>query len=362
MNDQRNPGIKDFINVEILPRLRAMQEKHHQQSKLFYASAVISTLLVVVGVGVAGVALGVDSVFSAEFAAIVAVVLFFGISLHGIFHVVFVHGVRTRYIEHIVAPLLDFIRPGVEYEPGEAIGREEFDQSAIAQLPVDHFSSRGLFRQCSDDGEIRFSEVEAKSRVKPAGDTTVLRRASFAARGFFFAAQLDETLEGTTVIAPTLRRFANADQLPRAQAPEGLQAPVIRPGEDWPHLDWMPENHGAPMGSVTLPDPEFHALFDVWSTEIAEARSVLHSPFLESLKAAHSVWRSDAHRTEVTGTAGQGYFVLILRGDHLYLSRAMPRKLMEIRAFAPGDQVELLVQLARDVRLSIEVIEAFNRK
>lgn len=360
MSESTDPGIKDFINRELLPRLEAMQQRHRSRSRLFMTSALVSTDIVIAGLGLAGVAAGLDELTVVEFGVAMAVIVLFGASLHALFHVVFVRGARDRYVDEIAAPLIDFVRPGVEYRADESISRSEFEASALAQLPIHRYECRDVFAADLDGQPLRFSEVEVRCRVRKEDEKFAGRRDCFVVRGLLFIAPLSVSVEGTTVIAPTLRRFANADELPRIKAPKSLQNPVVRPGEDWPHVDWIPENHPEPMGEVTLPDPEFQAQFDVWSTDIAESRSLLSSPFCQRLKEVYEVWRAGAHRTPVTQASGQGHFTLVLRGDRLYLNRPMPRKLIEMRSFAPGDQVELLVQFARDVRLGIELADRFH--
>lgn len=360
MTHQSDTGLKDYINREILPRLEAMSREREQKSTIFYRAALGSTLALVVGLAVAGVVFEIEALRSVEFATAVVVVALFGVSLHAIFHILFIRGAQQRYVEEVVAPLIDYIRPGVDYEPDAAIEREQFEASAIAQLPLDRYRCRGQFTASRRGGRLRFAEVVASCRVKKRDQSFAANRTCFVTRGLFFIAPLRSSPKGTTVIAPSLRRFVNADALPRARAPKGLEDPPVRPAEDWPYLGWLPENHDEPMRPVTLPDPEFDAHFDVWSTQVVEARQFLHPQFIERLKQVHAVWHSDAHRTAVTQSAGQGYFVLVVRDGHIYLSRAMPRQWSEIRSFSPDEQVELLVQFCRDIRLGIELLESLD--
>ncbi len=357
MSDGNDKDLKAFINRELLPRIKALNAEREQKAWVFKIAALGSTIAVVITLGLAGVLFEIDEVLSVEFAASLAVVVLFGIGLHGVFHLVFVRGATQRYVEDVVAPLVDHVRPGVEFNAREGIEVREFEQSKIAQLPLERFESRGVFSVRTDGAMLRFGEVDASCRVKKEGERFGIRRTCFVARGLFFVAHLDESVRGTTVITPTLRRFVNADKLPRVRAPGADKNPPVRPAEDWPTVSWVQQNHDEPVAPVTVPDPEFHAHFDVWSTDIAQARQMLRPTVLECLKKVHTVWHSDAHRTAMTRTSGQGYFVLVLRDDRVFLSRAMPRKLVEIRAFEPGDQAELLLQYARDIRLATKLID-----
>ncbi len=358
MTDESVSDIKEYINQELLPRIKEMRSTHNRRSRLFYVSAVISTALVLVMLGVGGYLYDIDGVATVEFGAVVAIIVAYGAMLHGAFHFVFVRGVRQQYVEDIVAPIVDHIRPGIEYRGEGGLSLDEFEDTAIAQLPVDDFRSRDLFEARIDNGQISFSEVEAACRVRKQEQNFARKQICYVLRGLFFSARLDRSFEGTTVIQPTLRRFSNTDELPRADAGSELQNPTVRPAAGWPHVDWTPENHPEPIGEVSIPDPEFHHLFDVYSTAIPEARNLFRPMVVERFKEIHSVWRSDVHRAPVTRVEGQGHFIAVIRDDQVFLARPMPRTIAEMRSFEAREQTELLVQFARDVRLGMELIEA----
>lgn len=361
MTQRPDPDLKEFINAELLPRIETMKEVRGRRRRLFFVSALISTVVAVGVVGGYGMHTGVDEIAIWEFGIVLAAVIVYGAALHGVFHLVFVRGARREYVDAIVAPLVDRVRSGVDHRPDAAISKTSFEDSALAQLSVDGFESRDLFSARVDGGRIEFSELEVRSRVRKQGDKFAPKRTCFVLRGLFFSASVDAGAPGaTTVVSPTLRRFSNADELPRIQVDDADIAPVVRPAEDWPHIDWTPELFDEPMGPVTIPDPEFGAAFDVYSTDIAGARAMFGPSVVERLKTVYEIWRSGVHRTAATEANGAGYFILLVRDGHVYLARPMPRKFVEIRAFSPRQQTEILLQFARDIRLGIELIEQIS--
>ena len=361
MSDDPATEIKDFINRRLLPTIEEMKSNHEDKSRLFFVSAVTSTVILLATLGGAGWALEIDDFAAVEFGVAVGVIVFYGLALHGIFHFVFVRGVHEEYTDAVVAPLVDQLRPGIDYWADEEFSQRDFEQSAIAQLPLDDFESRDIFETALGDVDLRFSEIAASTRVRKEDQQFAMKRTCFWLRGLLFEATLPRSFDTTIVVIPTLRLFSNADELPKIEASRLDENPTVRPAAGWPHLDWRPENHGEPAGEVTVPDPEFHHLFDAYSTDIAEARSLLRPLFTKRLKEVYSVWKSDVHRTPLTRLPGQGHFILVIRDDRLYVGRPMPRKIGEIRAFDARQQTELLVQMARDIQLSIDLIDTFRQ-
>lgn len=356
-DDRSRRDIKQYVNRELLPRIENLKATREHKTRLFYVSAVASTAVVLAMLAVAGYTLEIDEVATVEFGVAIGVIVAYGLALHGVFHVLFVKDARREYVERVVAPLVSRLRPDIDYELEESISRRDFQDSAIAQVPIQRFDSRDRFDVELPGVRIRCSELQAQTRVREADRSFGLKKRCYLLRGLFFAARVDQSFDGTTVIFPTLRRFTNVDELPRVDVPGGEPDPVVRPAADWPHLEWMPEHHPEPMREVNLPDPEFHHLFDCYTTAVGESRDLLRPPVVERIKSVYSVWKSDVHRSPVTRTAGQGHFILVIRGDHVYLGRPMPRKLSEMRAFDAADQTEYLVQFSRDLELGIDLIE-----
>lgn len=360
MNRDSLSDIKQFINREIRPRIERIRSVREERGRLFYLSAIGSTIFVVASLAVAGINLRVETFSAVEFGVATGVVVAYGVALHGLFHLLFVNGARREWVDEIAAPVVDRLHPGVDHRPDDAMDRNEFTESAIPQFPVDQFESRDLFEATIDEGSLRFSEVVASRRVRRPGGPFWRRETCFFLRGLLFSARMKRRFRGTTVIIPAIPD-SQLDALPRIEVPHQKPDPLVRPAEGLPHIHWQPEYHGEPMGEVSVPDPEFRHLFDVHTTDISEARGLLRPPLVEKLKATWSVLHSDVHRTPATRATGQGHFMVVLQAGRLHLVRPMPRSLDEIRGFPPREQTELLVQFARDVRMSIELVEAVGR-
>ncbi len=352
--------LRDHIRDELVPRIEQLRATHQTRSRIFYVSAVISTVVVLAALGVGGYLFEITEVTTLGFAIAVAVVLIYGAGLHGVFHLLFVRGVRREYVDDVVAPLVEQLQPGVEYERDRPITDQQFESSTIAQVPVVQFECQESFRVDLDTTRVRFSEVEAIGRGRKEGESFARKRNCFALRGLFFIARLSQPVRGTTVLFPTLRRFSNAEELPRLVDSGADHEPLVRPGANWPHVQWSPDAHDEPMAPVTVPDPEFHQLFDVYSTDVASARGLLRTPVVQRLKEVHSAFGAGVQGIQEMHTGGRDYFVLTARGEQLFVGRPSVRTFDEMRRFDVAQQTQLLVQLAADVRLSLELIEALT--
>lgn len=349
--------IRAYINEQLRPRIEQLRTNHQTKSRVFYVSAVISTVVVVALLGVAGTIFDVTRVGTLQFVAAVAVVVVYGLALHGVFHLLFVRGARQHYVETVVAGLIEQIHPGVDYDGEQSISQSDFEQGAIAQLPIADFDGYEQFRGDLQGAQVRFGAVDAICRGRKEGQKFARKQDCFLLRGLFFVAQLQSAPRGTTVVFPTLRRFTNADELPRIVDTGADHKAVVRPAAGWPHVQWSPQLHHEPMGEVTLPDPEFHHRFDVYSTHIGEARALLRPPVVERLKTVHQVWSSDVHRAPIARVEGQGFFMVVVRDGRLFVGRPTVRSVEEISRFELAQQIELLVQFGADVRLGLELVE-----
>lgn len=346
------------IREELLPRVRALVQTTEAKARVFFAATIVSCLVVLTGLIWAAITLRIAELGVVEFVVLLATLVVLGATLQGLFHLIFVRGARRHYHQQIVIPLMAIVDDRTAPASSPDWARREFERSNLSQLPTHRLHTTPAFTLKMDNGNpLYIAEVEAVCRVSTLDDLQQRKRESFAARGLFFAARIPGLSPGTTAVAPSLRRFTNAEELPRATAPPGLKAPPIRPAESWPQISWLPDNDPHDLHAVEIADPEFRAYFDVWSDDTARARALLRSPARPHLKRTHTLWRADAHRSAITRTEGQGYFLILWRDETLYLYRPTFCLSHEMQAFDLAEQARLMAHFAQEVRLCLDLME-----
>lgn len=171
---------------------------------------------------------------------------------------------RARFKKDVVAALVKAIQPGARYIPDRNVGRQAYDASRLFRTPLDKFGGDDLIQGSVGDTPYECSELRA-SYTTGSGDD---KKTHDVFTGLFMRIDFDRDVAGHTVVQST--------------------------GTDG--------GDRAGMERVSIA-PLFDEAFEVWSTQPAEARSLLSDELRDRLLELDDEVGASLHFAFAGGTA-----------------------------------------------------------
>jgi Protein of unknown function (DUF3137) len=166
-------------------------------------------------------------------------------------------GYRHRFKREVIAPIVETIDACLHFEPEGSIAREHFEASSLFDAQVDSFEGEDLVTGRVGEADIRFSEIEAKRRVR---DVQGRRPWQTIFKGFFIVADFPRAFRATTLVLPDTTE------------------PLLG------HIAHTLQAVGSPRGElVRIEDREFERLFAIYSDDEGEARRILSPSLVASI-------------------------------------------------------------------------------
>jgi hypothetical protein len=177
-----------------------------------------------------------------------------------------VNHIKSRYVKgfkgSIIAKIVKFIDPGLEYAHDKGISRDMFSRSRIFTQTVDRFTSEDYVAGTIDKTRIEFSEVHAEDRQETHdSDGHHQTRYVTIFRGVFFAADFNKSFKGRTLVLPDVAQKLFGNLIGSALQGKNFMRPPL----------------------VKLEDPEFEKLFVVYGDDQIESRYILSTSLMSRI-------------------------------------------------------------------------------
>ena len=344
MTDLLPRDIKGYINETLRPALEGLDASHRRARKKVMVGAAGVTTAALLGLmwymarvqGPMGwvdwaVAIGV-----VVGAAVVSQLLFYGWVVRG----------KDRELsQEVLAPLLEHIHGPV----GELEGRRRWQEEvkeALCQWPVDRFVSRQGFRVGGGGEEKRLAEVAATMRVR-VDEGERKEKSCHQIHGWVMEGRLSEG-EGWEDVVVAITPRPGAEEWREVETLGG-EALEVRAAGVLAVVPWVAERASEPMRPLRLPHVEFDDRCEVWTNDVAAARGLMGDAMIEAISRAAALWG----RAE-----GQGYFEVVIKGGRIYVWWPRVTTVSQVRFLELADQVEWLVEWARDIGAGARILDA----
>jgi hypothetical protein len=114
-----------------------------------------------------------------------------------------VAGYANRFKLKVIKRIVEFLDPGLAYQPGGHISKAQFHSSRIFERYPDRMEGDDLVRGKLGITNVEFSEVHAWYKGEPTGrHGTGQRKHHSIFKGIFFVADFNKVLYGKTVVLP----------------------------------------------------------------------------------------------------------------------------------------------------------------
>ena len=309
-------SFEQFFETELTPALLPLEEQR---------KALVKKISIICGVlGAAGLLTGIllwnntGSPMMLLFPAVGAAVL--GALLAKWMSSGYVFAFKTMVVE----PIIQYISPGLTYQPKNGISKARFISSGIFRHRIDRFRHEDLVQGAAGKTRIQFSELHAEYKTE-SRDSKGRRHTQWHTifKGLFFIADFNKHFKGRTFVLPD-----TAEKL------------FGRFGQT---LQGVGKSHGE---LVKLEDPDFESEFAVYSTDQVEARYIL-SPALMS--------RIMEFKNK---TGGKVHFSFI--GGEVNIAISSNKNRFEPKLFSTVLDIELAREFVEDLQLALDVVEDLN--
>ncbi len=234
------------------------------------------------------------------------------------------HGFVQDFKNAVIAPIVAFVDPTLQYAPRGCIPQWEFQRSGLFKQGIDRYRGEDLVTGTLDKTAIRFSELHAEYKTTST-DSKGRRRTQWHTifRGLFFIADFNKHFSGQTVVLP-----------------DAAQRFLGRLGQALQNMNMARDQ------LVKLEDPEFEKEFVVYGTDQVEARYILSTSLMRRILEFKRKMRVSIHVAFVDSS--------------IFLAIGTGRNLFEPRLFRTLLDEKLLSEFLNDVRMATGIVEDLN--
>ncbi|MBP7830325.1 MAG: DUF3137 domain-containing protein [Kiritimatiellae bacterium] len=230
----------------------------------------------------------------------------------------------ARYKNTVVGKIIEFIEPGLKYEPASRVTEPVYAESGLFPRKWDRYRGDDFVQGQLGRTPMFFSELHTQYKTRDRtskGGTRETWHTIF--RGLFFVCEFNKTFQGRTYVLP--------DTLERLFGDFGaaLQFGSSRYGE-----------------LVKLEDPEFERQFAVYGSDQVTARYVLSTSLMERLKAFQEKSRRELR--------------LAFVDSNLYAALSFDHDLFEPRVWRSLIDYDEIRGYFEDLQLVIGIVEDLN--
>ncbi len=301
--------LRVFYERDLLPDLRRLEKVRLEQVQKMLRWIVPSVLA---GLGLAlmlrdlGPAPGIIIFFS----LLMAIILFNQIT----------RGYKAEFKDVIIAPLVAFVDPSLQYDKDGMIPLDRFRLSRLFLKTPEIYNGDDLVKGKIGATAVEFSEVHAAYETR---DSKGRRQRHTIHRGLFFIADFNKHFAGETFVLP--------DRSERLF--KGISRFFQSLGRRRPDL-------------VKLEDPDFERHFVVYSTDQTEARYILSPSLMLRI-------------VEFKEKAGRNIRLSFL-DSNVHIAISFSRNLFEPRMFQSLLNVEPIEEYFEDLQLAVGIVEDLN--
>jgi hypothetical protein len=184
---------------------------------------------------------------------------------------------RDEFKQDTIRPLVAHLVPAAVYRPDGHIVRAVFEESGLYQVKPSEFRGGDLTEGRLGRASLSFSELNVEHVDPPAGRYG--RRTAF--KGLFFVADFRREFAGFTIVRPRRTR-ALGTSASRPSRGEDMNTGGGSAGLPGTHWSPSASRYGR-LQQVELADPVFAERFDVYTTDVVEARQLLSPAMVQRL-------------------------------------------------------------------------------
>lgn len=325
----KNDSFHEFYSSQVLPVLQQMDAERKRSITAIKNAALYSTIAAVVIAGVITLFIQASGGMAGPF--LLAPLILVPI-ITGIVYAQKAGEWKSRFKTEVIGRLVQYVGEGLRYHPNDGISQQEFCISRLFRTDIDRYSREDLLEGMIGKTAFRCSEVHAEYKTETT-DSKGNRQTHWHTifKGLFVIADFHKHFNGVTVVLPDTE--------------QGLFGRFGQTLQSWA------SKLGMTAGElVKLEDPEFEAVFKVYSTDQIEARYILTPGLMKRILEFRSKANSTLHLSFI--------------GSNLYLAIADTRDRLE----APGMFISteklhdpnLLTPYLNDLHFAISIVDELN--
>lgn len=219
----------------------------------------------------------------------------------------------------VVEPIIQYISPGLTYQPKNGIPQLRFKASGIFRHGIDRYNCEDLIKGTVDQTRIQFSELHAECKSSNGKNQTW----HTIFKGLFFIADFNKHFKGRTFVLPD-----SAEKL------------FGRFGQK---LQEIGKSHGE---LVKLEDPAFEREFAVYSTDQVEARYILSPALMQRMLEFKYKTGEKVHFS--------------FTGGEVNIAISSNKNRFEPKLFSTVLDIELAREFVEDLQMALAVVEDLN--
>jgi hypothetical protein len=223
----------------------------------------------------------------------------------------------------IIAKIIAFVDPALEYEPRQHIGQSHFVASCIFNRVPDRLRGDDYVKGTIGSTAIEFSEIHAEYKTESHSSRGRQRHWHTIFKGLFFAADFNKQFSGRTVVLPDT-----------AQKVLGAAGSF---------LQGLDKSRGQ---LVKLEDPEFEKLFVVYGDDQVEARYIRSTSLMERI-------------VKFQRKTGRPIFLSFV-GTQVHVGVSYHKALFEPRVFSSIAGFKGVETYFDDLHLALGIVEDLN--
>lgn len=325
----KNNHFQEFYSSQVLPVLQQIDAERRQSAKAVKNAALYSTIAGLIFTGI------LAAFWQAPDAMIAPCALAPLILIPLVTGIVYAQKAgewKSRFKTEVIGRLVQYIGEGLRYHPNDGISQQEFCTSRLFRTDIDRYSREDLLEGMVGKTKFRCSEIHAEYETETT-DSKGNRQTHWHTifKGLFVIADFHKHFNGVTVVLPDTE--------------QGLFGRFGQTLQSWA------SKLGMTAGElVKLEDPEFEAVFKVYSTDQIEARYLLTPGLMKRILEFCKKINSTLHLSFI--------------GSNLYLAIADTRNRLE----APGMFIateklldpNLLTPYLNDLYFAISIVDELN--
>lgn len=299
-----------FYKEELMPDVEVLEEARKAVANKLYTVGMVIGALVLLVLGIMVNAGGRSFLFP-----IVIGVLLFGGAYYW-----FSREYKCDFKIKIIKRIVEFIDPGLHYEPHSCISQHKFTSSGIFRHRIDRYKGDDFVMGTLDKTKLEFSELHAEYITRDSKGRT---QHHTIFKGLFFIADFNKHFKGATYVLP--------DVAERMLGGLGTMFQKANKGRG---------------ELIKLEDVEFEKLFAVYGDDQIEARYIL----------THSLMERIVNFKKKTGKRISISFI----GSNVNVAIPYSKDLFEPRIFRTLIDFEPIQEYYEDMALAISIVEDLN--
>lgn len=308
--------LRDFYTTELTGVLQQLEAKRRQVVRNTIITAGIIGGLGLVAALVVAAQSGGQPIFLL-FPVILCVII------GGIAFSVIGKGYKTEFKQQIISRIVQFLEPGLRYQPDGCIDRHTFQSAGLFNQHIDRYRGEDMVQGMVGKTQIAFSEIHAEYKTTTRdskGHTQTHWHTIF--KGLFFIADFNKDFRSQTVVLP--------------DTAEKLFGGFGKMLQSW---------NVARADLIKLEDPEFEREFVVYGSDQIEARYILST----------SLMRRILDYQQKTGLK----LHLSFTGSKVYIALPMTKNCFEPKYFASTDFTSI-AEYYHDLSLTVGIVDELN--